>query len=71
MVDGVESKVGGKQVSDGWKVEDPSEFEDAVISFIEETGGDIDVDAIKAKLNMSEGQFMQVVEYLQDEGILE
>ncbi len=71
VVDGVERKVDGKQVSDGWKIEDPSEFEDAVISFIEESGGDIDVDAIKAKLNMSEGQFMQVVEYLQDEGILE
>ncbi|MGB3943806.1 MAG: CO dehydrogenase/CO-methylating acetyl-CoA synthase complex subunit beta [Methanothrix sp.] len=71
VVDGVERKVDGKKVTEGWKVEDPSEYEDAVIAFIEETGGDIDVDAIKAKLNMSEGQFMQVIEYLQNEGILE
>jgi len=71
VVDGVERKVDGKKVTEGWKIEDPSEHEDAVIAFIEETGGDIDVDAIKAKLNMSEGQFMQVIEYLQNEGILE
>lgn len=71
VVDGVERKVDGKKVTEGWKVEDPSEFEEQVIAFIEETGGDIDVDAIKAKLGMSEGQFMQVIEYLQEQGILE
>jgi acetyl-CoA decarbonylase/synthase complex subunit beta len=71
VVDGVERPVDGKQVSEGWTLEDPSEFEDEVIEFIEETGGDIDVDQIKEKLMMSEGQFMQVIEYLQDEGILE
>lgn len=71
VVDGVERPVDGKKVSEGWTLEDPSEFEDDVIAFIEETGGDIDVDVIKEKLMMSEGQFMQVIEYLQDEGILE
>jgi|GEM_PF-5354455 len=43
-------------------MEGPSEYEDAVIAFIEETGGDIDFDAVKAKLKTSEGSFMQVVE---------
>jgi len=71
VVEGVERKVDDKAVTEGWTLEDPSEFEDEVIEFIEESGGDIDVDAIKEKLMMSEGQFMQVVEYLQDEGILE
>ena len=71
VVDGVTRKVDDKQITEGWTLEDPSEFEDEVIAYIEESGGDLDVDVIKEKLLMSEGQFMQVVEYLQDEGILE
>ncbi|TRZ68121.1 MAG: CO dehydrogenase/CO-methylating acetyl-CoA synthase complex subunit beta [Methanothrix sp.] len=71
VVDGVTRTVDDKQVTDGWTLEDPSEFEDEVIGYIEESGGDLDVDEIKEKLLMSEGQFMQVVEYLQGEGILE
>ncbi|MHC1630848.1 MAG: CO dehydrogenase/CO-methylating acetyl-CoA synthase complex subunit beta [Methanotrichaceae archaeon] len=71
VVDGVTRKVDDKKITEGWTIEDPSEFEDDVLAFIEESGGDIDVGAINEKLLMSEGQFMQVVEYLQDEGILE
>lgn len=71
VVDGVTRTVDDKQITEGWTLEDPSEFEDEVMEYIEETGGDLDVDVIKEKLLMSEGQFMQVVEYLQEEGILE
>ena len=71
MIDGVTRTVDDKQITEGWTLEDPSEFEDEVIAYIEESGGDLDVDVIKEKLLMSEGQFMQVVEYLQEEGILE
>ncbi len=71
VIDGVTRTVDDKQITEGWTLEDPSEFEDEVIAYIEESGGDLDVDVIKEKLLMSEGQFMQVVEYLQEEGILE
>ena len=48
-----------------------SENKKDAVAFIEETGGDIDVEAVKSKLGMSEGQFMQAIEALQADGVLE
>jgi len=71
VVDGVTRKVDNKQVTEGWKLDEVSdEDKEKVIAYIEETGGDIDTEAMKAKLLMSEGQFMQVIEALQEDGVL-
>jgi acetyl-CoA decarbonylase/synthase complex subunit beta len=72
VVDGVVRPVDGKKITEGWKLEDISdEIKEKVIAFIEKTGGDINVDAVKAELGLTEGQFMQVIEALQADGVLE
>jgi acetyl-CoA decarbonylase/synthase complex subunit beta len=72
VVNGVTRPVDGKKITEGWKLEEVSdEIKEKVIAFIEETGGDIDVAAVKAKLALTEGQFMQVIEALQADGVLE
>jgi len=72
VVNGVVRPVDNKKITEGWKLEDISdEIKESVITFIQETGGDIDVQAVKDKLGMSEGQFMQVIEALQADGVLE
>jgi acetyl-CoA decarbonylase/synthase complex subunit beta len=72
VVSGVVRAVDGKKVTEGWKLEEVTdELKEKVIAFIQETGGDIDSEAVKAKLALSEGQFMQVVEALQADGTLE
>jgi acetyl-CoA decarbonylase/synthase complex subunit beta len=72
VVNGVTRPVDGAKITEGWKLEDiDDDIKEKVIAFIEESGGDIDTEAVKAKLAMSEGQFMQVVEALQEDGVLE
>ncbi|HOT08016.1 MAG: Acetyl-CoA decarbonylase/synthase complex subunit beta [Methanosaeta sp. PtaB.Bin039] len=72
VVGGVVRAVDGKKITEGWKFDEVTdEQKEAVIAFIEKTGGDIDTEAVKADLGMSEGQFMQVVEALQADGVLE
>lgn len=72
VVDGVTRTADDKQITEGWTLEDiDDDIKDQVIAFIEESGGDIDVDAVHEKLVMSEGQFMQVIEALQEDGVLE
>jgi acetyl-CoA decarbonylase/synthase complex subunit beta len=46
-------------------------IKDDVVAYIEETGGDIDLDEVADKLVLSEKQFMQVVDVLTDEGVIE
>jgi acetyl-CoA decarbonylase/synthase complex subunit beta len=72
VVNGVTRKVDNKKITEGWKFEEVTdEHKEKVIAFIEKTGGDIDTEAVKAELGMTEGQFMQVVEALQADGVLE
>src|SRR5512137_189162 len=72
VVNGVTRAVDGKKITEGWKLEEVSdELKAKVIAFIEKTGGDINVDAVKAELALTEGQFMQVIEALQADGVLE
>lgn len=72
VVNGVSRPVDGSKITEGWRFEDiDDDMKEKVIAFIEATGGDIDTEAVKAKLGMSEGQFMQVVEALQADGVLE
>jgi acetyl-CoA decarbonylase/synthase complex subunit beta len=71
VVEGVTRPVDGKQITEGWKLEDISdEDKEKVIKLIEETGGDISEEAAH-KIGMSFGQIAQVVEQLQADGILE
>lgn len=64
--------VDDKKITEGWKLEEVTdEDKQRVISFIEETGGEFTSSDIRSKLRLSEGQLMQVVEVLQEEGILE
>jgi|GEM_PF-5373261 hypothetical protein len=64
--------VDGKQLTEGWKLKKVTgKIKDDVVAYIEETGGDIDLDEVADKLVLSEKQFMQVVNVLTDEGILE
>jgi acetyl-CoA decarbonylase/synthase complex subunit beta len=72
VVSGVVRPADSKKITEGWKLEEVTdEIKEKVIAFIEETGGDIDVEAVKSKLGMSEGQFMQAIEALQADGVLE
>lgn len=72
VVNGVTRPVDNTKITEGWKLEDISdEIKEKVIAFIQETGGDIDVQAVKDKLGLTEGQFMQVIEALQADGVLE
>jgi len=72
VVNGVTRPVDGKKITEGWVLEEVSdEIKEKVMAFIEETGGDIDVAAVKEKLALTEGQFMQVIEALQADGVLE
>ncbi len=72
VVNGVTRSVDGKKITEGWKLEEVSdEIKEKVIAFIEKTGGDIDTEAVKADLGLTEGQFMQVIEALQADGVLE
>lgn len=72
VVEGVVRLVDDKKITEGWKLEEVTdEDKQRVISFIEETGGEFTPSDIRSKLRLSEGQLMQVVEVLQEEGILE
>ncbi len=72
VVNGVVRPVDGKKITEGWKFEEVTdELKEKVIAFIEKYGGEIDTDNVKNELLMSEGQFMQVVEALQADGVLE
>ena len=72
VVDGVTRKVDDKKVTEGWTLEEISdEIKEQVLAYIEKTGGDIDIDTVKSELALTEGQFMQVVEALQEDGVLE
>jgi len=72
VVNGVTRKVDGKKITDGWKLEEVTdELKEKVIAYIEKTGGDINIDTVKSELALTEGQFMQVVEALQADGVLE
>jgi acetyl-CoA decarbonylase/synthase complex subunit beta len=72
VVNGVTRKVDNTKITEGWKLDEVTdEHKEKVIAFIEKTGGDIDTEAVKAELGMTEGQFMQVIEALQEDGVLE
>jgi acetyl-CoA decarbonylase/synthase complex subunit beta len=72
VVNGVTRAVDGKKITEGWKLEEiDDDLKAKVIAFIEKTGGDINVDAVKSELALTEGQFMQVIEALQADGVLE
>jgi acetyl-CoA decarbonylase/synthase complex subunit beta len=72
VVNGVVRPVDNNKITEGWKLDEVTdEHKEKVIAFIEKTGGDINVDAVKAELGLTEGQFMQVVEALQEDGVLE
>jgi len=72
VVDGVTRKVDNKKITEGWKLDDVSdEIKEKVMAYIEKTGGDINIDTVKSELALTEGQFMQVVEALQADGVLE
>ncbi len=72
VVNGVTRTVDSKKITEGWKLEEiDDDLKAKVIAFIEKTGGDINVDAVKAELSLTEGQFMQVIEALQADGVLE
>jgi len=72
VVNGVVRPVDSTKITEGWKLEEVTdEIKEKVIAFIEQTGGDIDVVAVNEKLGLTEGQFMQVIEVLQEEGVLE
>jgi acetyl-CoA decarbonylase/synthase complex subunit beta len=72
VVNGVTRKVDNKKITEGWTLEDISdEIKEKVMAYIEKTGGDINMDTVKSELALTEGQFMQVVEALQADGVLE
>ena len=72
VVDGVTRKVDGKKITEGWKLEEvDDDIKGKVMAYIEKTGGDINMDTVKSELALTEGQFMQVVEALQEDGVLE
>jgi acetyl-CoA decarbonylase/synthase complex subunit beta len=72
VVTGVVRPVDNKKITEGWKFEEiTDELKEQVIAFIEKYEGEIDTDNVKNELLMSEGQFMQVVEALQADGVLE
>jgi acetyl-CoA decarbonylase/synthase complex subunit beta len=72
VVDGVTRKVDNKKITEGWKLEEVTdEIKEKVIAYIEKTGGDINIDTVKSELALTEGQFMQVIEALQADGVLE
>ena len=72
VVDGVSRKVDGKKITEGWKLEEvDDDIKEKVMAYIEKTGGDINMDTVKSELALTEGQFMQVVEALQEDGVLE
>jgi len=72
VLEGVVRPVDDKKITEGWKLgEVTDDDKQRVISFIEETGGEFARPDVYSKLRLSEGQLMQVVEVLQEEGILE
>ena len=72
VVNGVTRKVDNKKITEGWILEDISdEIKEKVMAYIQKTGGDINMDTVKSELALTEGQFMQVVEALQADGVLE
>ncbi|HPW72492.1 MAG TPA: CO dehydrogenase/CO-methylating acetyl-CoA synthase complex subunit beta [Methanothrix sp.] len=72
VVDGVTRKVDSKKITEGWKLEEvDDDIKEKVIAYIEKIGGDINMDTVKSELGLTEGQFMQVVEALQEDGVLE
>jgi acetyl-CoA decarbonylase/synthase complex subunit beta len=72
VVNGVTRKVDGKKITEGWKLEEiDDDLKAKVMAYIEKTGGDINIDVVKSELALTEGQFMQVVEALQADGVLE
>jgi acetyl-CoA decarbonylase/synthase complex subunit beta len=72
VLEGVVRPVDDRKITEGWKLgEVTDDDKQRVISFIEETGGEFARPDVYSKLRLSEGQLMQVVEVLQEEGILE
>jgi acetyl-CoA decarbonylase/synthase complex subunit beta len=71
VVDGVIRPVDNKQITEGWKFEEVGDEEKAsLISFLEGNGGEFTIDDVHNKLGWSETQLNQVVEVLQNEGVL-
>jgi len=72
VVNGVTRKVDNTKITEGWKLDEVTdEHKEKVIAYIEKTGGDINIDTVKSELGLTEGQFMQVIEALQADGVLE
>jgi acetyl-CoA decarbonylase/synthase complex subunit beta len=71
VVDGVVRTVDNKKITEGWKFEEVGDDEKAkLISFLEGNGGEFTIDDVHNKLGWSETQLNQVVEVLQNEGVL-
>ena len=71
VVDGVTRTVDNKKITEGWKFEDVGDDEkQKLIGFIEQTGGEFTLDDVHSKLGWSETQLNQVVEVLQNEGVI-
>jgi acetyl-CoA decarbonylase/synthase complex subunit beta len=71
VVDGVVRTVDNQKVTEGWKFEEVGdEDKQKLIGFIEQTGGEFTLDDVHSKLGWSETQLNQVVEVLQNEGVL-
>ncbi len=71
VVDGVVRSVDNKKITEGWKFEEVGDEEKAkLISFLEGNGGEFTIDDVHSKLGWSETQLNQVVEVLQNEGVL-
>jgi len=72
VVTGVIRKVDNKQITEGWTLKKiTGKIKNDVLKYIEESGGDIDLDDVADKLALSEKQFMQVVDKLVEEGYIE
>jgi acetyl-CoA decarbonylase/synthase complex subunit beta len=71
VVDGVTRTVDNQKITEGWKFEEVGDDEkQKLIGFIEQTGGEFTLDDVHGKLGWSETQLNQVVEVLQNEGVL-
>jgi len=71
VVDGVIRPVDNQKITEGWKFEEVSDEDKAkLVSFLEGNGGEFSLDDVHAKLGWSETQLNQVVEVLQNEGVL-
>jgi len=72
VVTGVTRKVDNKQITEGWTLKKiTGKLKNDVLKYIEECGGDVDLDVVADRLALSEKQFMQVVDELAKEGLIE